>query len=55
MWLLGIVLQPAKGHKGHLMDLITKLTEGKHAKYICGGGQSLATTRRVQVYENEGG
>ena len=52
---IGLLLQPAKGHKGHLLDLITKITEGRSTKYICGGGQSLATTRRVQIYESEGG
>lgn len=37
---------------------MTRITEGQRAekaKYITGGGQTSATSRRVQIYEKEGG
>ncbi len=52
---LGILIQPARSHKGHLLDLVTRVTEGRDVKYVCGSGQSGATNRRVLVFEREGG
>jgi hypothetical protein len=49
-----LVLKP-QGNKGHLMELVTKITEGIDKKYITGSGQSDATIRREQIYERESG
>jgi hypothetical protein len=45
---------PAQNHKNHLIDLVTRLAEGKNAKYIVGSGQSDKTSRRVLIYRREG-
>lgn len=45
---------PARNHKNHLLDIVTRITEGKHYKYITGSGQTLQTQRRVLIYEREG-
>jgi hypothetical protein len=45
---------PAQGHKNHLIDIVTRLVEGKHVKYIVGSGQSDKTSRRVFIYRREG-
>ena len=45
---------PSKWNKEHLLDIVTRLTEGKEVKYITGGGQTSATKRRVLVYESAG-
>lgn len=53
-----ILLIPPKYQKAHLLDVVTRLTEGQRserAKYITGGGQTEATSRRVRVYETESG
>jgi hypothetical protein len=50
-----LMLLPPKGKKAHLLEIVTRLTEGKTAKYVCGGGQTPATNRRVKIYEEEGG
>jgi hypothetical protein len=50
-----LLLLPPKGKKAHLLEIVTRLTEGKNAKYVCGGGQTPATARRVKIYEEEGG
>lgn len=46
---------PAKNHKEHLMDLVTRLVEGRDQKYVTGSGEKPATRRRVLIYEREGG
>ena len=46
---------PAKNHKNHLLEIVTRMTEGRDMKYVTGSGQTAATTRRVQIYEIEGG
>jgi hypothetical protein len=38
---VSLLLLPAKGKKAHLLDLVTRITEGKHAKYVCGGGMGF--------------
>ena len=48
-----LVITP-KNHKNHLLDIATRISEGKNMKYITGSGQTLATTRRVMIYEREG-
>jgi hypothetical protein len=45
---------PPHHHKNHLIDLVTRLTEGKGIKYIVGSGQSDKTSRRVLIYRREG-
>jgi hypothetical protein len=44
----------AHHHKNHLMDLVTRLAEGKDVRYIVGSGQSDKTSRRVLIYRREG-
>jgi hypothetical protein len=41
-------------HKNHLLELVTRLTEGRNVKYITGSGETLATSRRVKIYRKEG-
>ena len=48
-----LVIAP-KNHKTHLLDIATRLAEGKNKKYITGSGQTPGTTRRVLIYEREG-
>jgi hypothetical protein len=48
------ILIPPKNHKNHLLDLTTRIVEGKNQKYITGSGQTVATARRVLIYETEG-
>lgn len=43
------------GQRGHLVDIITRIVEGKGKKYVTGSGQSIYTTRRVKIYEHESG
>lgn len=55
MMKLAQIFIPAKNHKEHLMDLVTRLVEGKDQKYVTGSGEKPATRRRVLIYEREGG
>jgi hypothetical protein len=48
------ILISAHHHKNHLMDLVTRLAEGKDVRYIVGSGQSDKTSRRVLIYRREG-
>jgi hypothetical protein len=41
--------------RAHLMDLVTRLTEGYTVKYITGSGQTRSTSLRVLCYERECG
>lgn len=50
-----LILATARGNKNHILDLVTRLVEGRDRKYITGSGQSLETSRRVLIYEREGG
>lgn len=50
-----MVLLNPKGKKAHLLDMVTRITEGKRAKYVCGGGQTAPTSRRVAIYVKESG
>jgi hypothetical protein len=47
------VISP-EGKKDHLLDLVTRLAEGKHKKYIAGSGETPWTSRRVLIYRREG-
>ena len=55
MMKLAQIFIPAKNHKEHLMDLVTRLVEGNDQKYVTGSGEKPATRRRVLIYEREGG
>ena len=46
---------PYVGKKSHLLDLVTRITEGHKQKYVTGGGQTGSTSLRVLIYEREGG
>ena len=45
---------PAKKNKGLVMQIIPKLVEGWHAKYVTGSGQTKPTANRVHIFEKEG-
>jgi hypothetical protein len=47
------LIQP-QNHKNHLLDLVTRLSEGRGVKYITGSGETMATSRRVKIYRKEG-
>jgi hypothetical protein len=46
---------PSKGKKSHLLDLVTKMSEGKFTTYCTGGAPKKNTLRRIRIYENESG
>ena len=50
-----LILITTTGKKSHLLDLVTRITEGYKQKYVTGGGQTGATSLRVLIYEREGG
>ena len=45
----------ARKNKGLAIQMIPKLVEGWHAKYVTGSGQTKATADRVFIFEKEGG
>lgn len=45
---------PAKKHKNQLLDIVTRITEGRSQKYVTGSGQTEATSRRVLIFSREG-
>jgi len=47
------VLVPSQ-NKGIIMNIVPRLTEGPHVRYITGGGSSKATSDRVVLFEREG-
>ena len=40
--------------KAHIMDLVTRICEGRDVKYVTGSGEKKSTRRRVLIYEKEG-
>jgi hypothetical protein len=54
--LMAVSLQiiPANHNRAHLLNLITRLTEGRCVKYVTGSGAMRSTRRRVLIYEREG-
>ena len=48
-------LLPPDKNKGLTIQVVPRLVEGWHAKYVTGSGQTEATKRRVHVFEKEGG
>lgn len=51
---VALVLMP-KPKKAHLLDLVTRIAEGRQAKYITGSGQTILTARRVQIFQTQSG
>ena len=47
-------LIPASGSKNHLLDLVTRIAEGRSVKYITGSGERIPTSCRVLIYRREG-
>lgn len=47
-------LIPARKNKGLAMQIVPKLVEGWHTKYVTGSGQTKATASRVHIFETEG-
>lgn len=48
------LLPSASGHKNHLLDLVTRITEGHTVKYKTGSGETKATKNRVLIFRREG-
>jgi len=46
---------PPLHHKNHLLDLVTRIVEGRTVKYVTGSGQTFATSMRVLIYHRETG
>lgn len=44
----------ARKNKGLAMQVVPKLVEGWHAKYVTGSGQTRRTAHRVHIFETEG-
>eukprot|EP01006_Ploeotia_vitrea_P028655 TRINITY_DN61311_c0_g2_i1.p1 TRINITY_DN61311_c0_g2~~TRINITY_DN61311_c0_g2_i1.p1 ORF type:complete len:876 (+),score=-33.26 TRINITY_DN61311_c0_g2_i1:22-2649(+) len=55
MMTLALQVIHAKFKKQHLIELVTRLSEGNQKKYCLGGGQSVFVNRRVTIYETVGG
>ncbi|RYH30095.1 hypothetical protein EON65_06245 [archaeon] len=47
-------LIPARKNKGLAMQVVPKVVEGWHAKYVTGSGQTRLTANRVHIFEVEG-
>lgn len=45
----------ARKNKGLAMQVVPKLVEGWHTKYVTGSGQTRLTANRVHLFETEGG
>jgi hypothetical protein len=55
MMKVALAVIPGRGHMSHLMDIVTRLAEGKNHKYITGSGAKPATRRRVLIFRTESG
>lgn len=51
---VAVQLIKPKNHRTHLLDLITRIAEGKDAHYVTGGGASKQTLRRCFIILTEG-
>lgn len=51
---VALLIIPANHNRAHLLNLITRLTEGRCVKYVTGSGAMRSTRRRVLIYEREG-
>lgn len=54
MMVFAMLMLVPSNHKTHLLELVTRIVEGKYQKYITGSGETLATKNRVYVYRMEG-
>ena len=52
---VALLLLPANHNRSHLLDVVTRLTEGRNVKYVTGSGAAIGTRRRVLIYQREGG
>merc|ERR1712065_122155 len=43
---------PGKWNSNHLLDLVTRIVEGKDKKYVTGSGATRQTRNRINVYHN---
>ena len=46
---------PASNNSGHLLDIVTRIVEGKKVKHIPGSGMTKATRNRINIYNTVGG
>lgn len=51
---VALLILPANHNRAHLLNLITRITEGRCVKYVTGSGAMRSTRRRVLIYEREG-
>lgn len=51
---VSLTLMPLDNNKAKHLTIATRLTEGKHARYVTGSGQTPATNRRVTILDREG-
>ena len=51
---VALLIIPANHNRAHLLNLITRLSEGRCVKYVTGSGAMRSTRRRVLIYEREG-
>eukprot|EP00602_Paraphysomonas_sp_CaronLab_P005970 CAMPEP_0185035384 /NCGR_PEP_ID=MMETSP1103-20130426/26616_1 /TAXON_ID=36769 /ORGANISM="Paraphysomonas bandaiensis, Strain Caron Lab Isolate" /LENGTH=485 /DNA_ID=CAMNT_0027572427 /DNA_START=232 /DNA_END=1689 /DNA_ORIENTATION=- len=52
---ISLLLLPPNHNRSHLMDVVTRITEGRNVKYVTGSGAAVTTRRRVLIYQREGG
>ena len=50
MMMYALEVVPAVNNNGHLLDLVTRLAEGKSVRHIPGGGATLKTKNRIDIY-----
>lgn len=50
---VSLTLLEAENNKSKHLIIATRLSEGKHVRYITGSGQTEATTQRVMIFEKE--
>lgn len=43
---------PGKWNSNHLLDVVTRIVEGKDKKYVTGSGATKQTRNRIEVYHN---
>lgn len=46
---------PPRYNKRYLLDIVTRIAEGRNKTYVTGSGQTPATARRVLIYMRESG
>jgi hypothetical protein len=53
LWTFQVI--PAANNSGHLLDILTRIVEGKYVKHIPGSGMTQATKNRINIYNTVGG